>query len=238
VRPPLILAYHVIGTVDRARDPNHLVVTPDAFAAQVGALRRRGYGFVTMAEFEPRPGVCALTFDDGVADEAPDVLRSLGVPGTFYVNPGLLGTEHHAVAGARLMTADELRALEGELGGHTMHHTVLADASFDVAVREMAECKAALEALGASVSSFAYPQCVYSPACPAAAREAGYATAVTCGARGSLAPYELRRVAIDPLDNRLSWFLKSRDLWRRVYDAPPGRAARRVARPFRHGMLR
>jgi peptidoglycan/xylan/chitin deacetylase (PgdA/CDA1 family) len=239
----LVLAYHVIGAVAREHDPHNLVVTPDAFAAQVEALRRRGWAFVPMSEL--RPGkVCALTFDDGAHDEVPALLSALRVPATLYVCPGLLGEPHPFLAresGVRLMTADELSALpaEIELGSHTLRHTVLDEASHEVALREMVDSKRALEELrGRPVTSFAYPECGYSPACPGAAREAGYATAVTCGSRGSLAPHELRRVAIDSLENRLTWALKSRDLWRLVFDSAPGRVARRAARPFRHGMLR
>jgi peptidoglycan/xylan/chitin deacetylase (PgdA/CDA1 family) len=239
----LVLAYHVIGRVAREHDPHNLAVTPEAFAAQVETLRGRGWAFVPMSELRAGRKVCALTFDDGARDELPSVLSALGVPATLYVCPGLLGEPHPFLApesGVRLMTHEELVALQSvELASHTLRHTVLADASREAALREMVDSKAALEAIsGKPVTSFAYPECGYSPACPDAAREAGYATAVTCGSRGSLAPYELRRVAIDSLENRLTWALKSRDLWRHVFDSRAGRAGRRVARPFRHGMLR
>jgi peptidoglycan/xylan/chitin deacetylase (PgdA/CDA1 family) len=248
VRPPLILAYHVIGEVAPAHDPHNLAVAPSVFAGQVRALRSRGYTFVTMAELAARlpraSGLCALTFDDGARDEVPALLAALGVPGTLYVCPELLGVPHPflaAEARVRLMTGEELAALPDgiELGSHTLRHTVLDDASRAAALREMLDSKAALEALrGTPVSTFAYPECGYSAACPDAAREAGYATAVTCGARGSLDPWQLRRVSIDALENRLTWALKSRDLWRHVFGSAPGRLARRAARPFRHGTLR
>jgi peptidoglycan/xylan/chitin deacetylase (PgdA/CDA1 family) len=246
----LILAYHAIGHVAREHDPHNLVVTPEAFREQVRALQRRGFSFVTMAELARRlPGdrrLCALTFDDGAADAVPDLLAELGVPGTLYVCPGLDGVPHPFLApesGMRLMTRAELAAAgarpEVELGSHTLRHTVLATASADEARREMAASRRALEELaGAPVTSFAYPECGYSPPCPEIARETGYATAVTCGARGSLAPHELRRVSIDALENRLTWTLKSRDLWRHFWGSAPGRLARAAARPFRHGMLR
>jgi peptidoglycan/xylan/chitin deacetylase (PgdA/CDA1 family) len=247
VRPPLVLAYHVIADVQRADDPHNLAVAPGAFRAQVRALQARGYAFVTMAELGRRltraRGLCALTFDDGSADEAPDLLAELGVPGTLYVCPGLLGASHPflaAEAGVRLLSGEELAALgrrdDIELGSHTLRHTVLADADASLARREMAASKRALEELaGRPVTAFAYPDCGYSPACPAAARETGHLTAVTCGPRGHWAPYELRRVAIDALENRLTWGLKSRDLWRIAWSSPPGRLARAAARPFRHG---
>lgn len=245
----LVLAYHVIGDVAREHDPHNLAVSERAFRSQVEALRGRGYVFVTMAELARRlpqgaRKLCALTFDDGAHDRVPELLAELGVPGTLYVCPGLDGVPHpfmEAGSGVRLMTREEIAALPEhvEVGAHTLRHTVLAEAVAETARREMAECKADLEALrGAPVTSFAYPECGYSPPCPAAALETGYATAVTCGPRGSLAPHELRRVSIDSLENRLTWALKSRDLWRIAWSSPPGRAARVLARPFRHGMLR
>lgn len=244
----LILAYHVVGDVAREHDPHNLAVSEAAFAAQVETLKARGYAFVTMAELAGRlpkaRKVCALTFDDGAHDRVPELLSALDVPGTLYVCPGLDGVPHPFLAaesGVRLMTREELVALGSrvELGAHTLHHTVLADADAATARREMADCKAELEELtGAAVTSFAYPECGYSPPCPQVARETGYATAVTCGARGSLAPHELRRVSIDSLENRLTWELKSRDLWRLAWSSPPGRLARAAVRPFRHGMLR
>jgi peptidoglycan/xylan/chitin deacetylase (PgdA/CDA1 family) len=246
----LVLAYHVIGDVARAHDPHNLAVGEDAFRSQVRTLQRRGYAFVTMAELArrlPQGGarkLCALTFDDGAHDRVPELLAELGVPGTLYVCPGLDGVPHpfmEAGSGVRLMTRAEIAALPEhvEVGAHTLRHTVLADADAETARREMAECRTDLEALrGAPVTSFAYPECGYSPPCPEIARDVGYATAVTCGPRGSLAPHELRRVSIDSLENRLSWALKSRDLWRLAWSSPPGRLARVLARPFRHGMLR
>jgi len=245
----LILAYHVVGDVAREHDPHNLAVTEAALTAQVSALKRRGYTFVTMAELARRlpqgaRGLCALTFDDGAHDRVPELLAELGVPGTLYVCPGLDGVPHPFVAaeaGVRLMTREEIAALGEhiEVGAHTMHHTVLADADSATARRELSDCKADLEDLrGLPVTSFAYPECGYSEPCPAIAREEGYATAVTCGARGSLAPHELRRVSVDALENRLTWALKSRDLWRLAWSSPPGRLARAAVRPFRHGMLR
>lgn len=246
MRPPLILAYHVIGDVARKHDPHNLAVSADAFRAQVASLRARGYSFVSMAELGRRlpdaRGLCALTFDDGADDELPGLLRELGVPGTLYVCPGLLGVPHPFLApaaGVRLLTGEEITALgargEIELGSHTLLHTALDAAGAEQARLEMTESKRALEALaGMEVTSFAYPNCGYSPACPAAARAAGYATAVTCGPRGSLAPFELRRVTVDALENRLTWALKSRDLWRLAWSSPPGRLARAAARPVRH----
>jgi peptidoglycan/xylan/chitin deacetylase (PgdA/CDA1 family) len=252
VRPPLILAYHGLGSVPRSLDPSNLYVRPEAFREQVESLLRRGYRFVTMSELADRMaaaaslrGLCALTFDDGSEDNAtvlPGLLEALGVPATLYVCPGLMGEPHPFLApeaGFRLATAEQVAALaerpDVELGSHTNTHAVLKDAPRDIAHREMVESKAALEALaGRPVRSFAYPECGYSPGCVEAAPEAGYSSAVTCGMRGGWQPYELARISIDPLDNRLTWALKRRDLWRRAHGSAPGRLARAIARPLRH----
>ncbi len=89
------------------------------------------------------------------------------------------------------------------------------------------------------VTSFAYPECGYSPAVPGAGAcdRLRHRRHVRRRA-GASPPHELRRVSIDALENRLTWALKSRDLWRLAWSSPPGRLARAAVRPFRHGMLR
>ena len=72
MRPPLVLAYHALGEVGRAYDPEALVIAPGELRSQISRLQARDYEFVKMTEFarrliegEPLAGVCALTFDDG-----------------------------------------------------------------------------------------------------------------------------------------------------------------------------
>lgn len=254
MRPrPLILGYHALGDVPREHDPGNLVVHPDRFRAQIRSLRRRGYELVTVAEFadrmrahgRPPKGVCALSFDDGTLDGLellPGILREEGAAATIYVCPGLLGVSNPfmpADAGVRLMEADEIRAASSldciEIGSHTTTHVELVDADEAFALAEMTASKAALEEMiGTAVETFAYPNCTYSSACPGAARRAGYTAAVTCGLRGSWEPYELQRELIDGLDRELTFALKSRGAWKRLFDSPPGRLARRAARRRRH----
>ena len=80
--------------------------------------------------------------------------------------------------------------------------------------------------IGGRVTSFAYPYCRYSAACPAAARRAGYSCAVTCGARGSWDPYELQRQMMDRADGRLAFALKSRAAYHAATASPPARLLR------------
>jgi peptidoglycan/xylan/chitin deacetylase (PgdA/CDA1 family) len=251
-RPPVILGYHGIADVDPHHDPVRLFVGPDSLRRQVTRLQSRGYRFLTMAAFAEAlaagaelDATCALTFDDGTEDHlttlAP-LLAELGVPGTVYVCPGLFGELYpwcDPAAGVRLMTEEEVVALAGhplvEIGSHTIDHTVLGEASAEDAYREMATCKERLEdLLGTAVPSFCYPRCVYSPACPDAARRAGYTSAVTCGTRGSWDPFQLRRESLHTPDGPLTFELKSRGVYWRVRETPAARLARWATRSYRH----
>jgi peptidoglycan/xylan/chitin deacetylase (PgdA/CDA1 family) len=251
-RPPVVLGYHGIADVDPRHDPIRLFVRPDAFRRQVTRMRARGYRFLTMADFAGAlargadlDATCALTFDDGTEDHlaflAP-LLTELGVPGTVYVCPGLFGDPYpwaDPAAGRRLMTETEVLELAGhplvEIGSHTADHTVLGDATAEQAYEVMATSKERLEQLlQRPVPSFCYPRCVYSPACPDAARRAGYTSAVTCGERGSWDPFQLRRESLHTPDGPLTFELKSRGHYYRLKHTPPARLARWATRRFRH----
>jgi peptidoglycan/xylan/chitin deacetylase (PgdA/CDA1 family) len=248
---PLVLAYHGVGDVERRHDPDGLVLPPDKLRAHVKLLCERGYRFVKQAELARRlstgeaSGLCSLTFDDGTQDNL-EVLRpmlgELDVPATVYACPGLLGQPYPFTgpeAGIRFLTRDELLELAGdplvEIGSHTREHVDLGDAGADAAYAEMSASRADLEGmLGRDVVSFAYPNCSYSPDCPPAARRAGYTSAVTCGAQGSVDPFELRRVSPNPIEGRLVFEMRVRGVYHRVRESMPIRAARAVARPIRY----
>lgn len=253
LRPPIVLAYHGLGSLPRSLDPHNLLLSPSRFRRQVRSLRRRGYHFLPLsavaAEIDSGPppaGACVLTFDDGTLDNlhtlAP-ILSELDVPATVFVCPGLLGSPHFAMpaeAGVRLMDAEELRQLAAlrqiEIGSHTNMHTDLSRASPSQAREEMVGSRRALEdLLQRPVQAFAYPKCDYSPICPEAARQAGYEVAVTCGGRGGWRRFELGRESITSLDGTLTFALKSRRLFLPLLASPPGRLAAWGARPLRHG---
>ena len=249
---PLILAYHGIAEISSRHDPARLFVSPQRFRAQVLSLRRRRYRFVRISEFarllragSALNGLCALTFDDGSEDNATilaPILRELGIPATLYVCPGLLGRRYPwttSEAGIRFMGEKTLVDLSRdpliEIGSHTREHGVLANASAEDAYREMAASKSDLEELlELEVSSFAYPRCKFSPACPPAARRAGYTSAVTCGKRGGWEPFRLQREAIRRDDGSVSFALKARGLYRRARDLQAVDLAARASRRYRH----
>ena len=256
MRPPLVLAYHALGRHSAALDPHNLMVDPARFRRQVSLLRRRGYRFIPLSELarhldggSPPSRTCVLTFDDGTVDSLEVVaplLEELDVPATFFACPGLLGQPHFdmpAQAGVRLMNADQLRRLasvrNAEIGSHTNTHADLSTAGEQDAYGEMSSSKQALEELlQQPVSSFAYPRCGYSPACPEAARRSGYAVAVTCGGLGGWRRFELARESIDSLDARVGFALKSRGWFWPLHRSLPGRLARAATRPLRHGTVR
>jgi peptidoglycan/xylan/chitin deacetylase (PgdA/CDA1 family) len=256
MRPTLVLAYHGLGSYPRQLDPHNLMVEPGRFLRQIQTLRRRGYHFVPLRQLAvhlqeetvPR-GLAAVTFDDGTVDNLEVVAPLLGeleVPATVFVCPGLLGNPHFdmpASAGVRLMDAEQLRELASspliEIGSHTREHVDLSHASSEEAYAEMTSSKQALEELlQRPVDSFAYPKCHYSPACPEAARRAGYTVAVTCGGLGGWRRWELGRESIDSLDGRVSFALKSRRLFMPLRESVLGRVTRRAVRPLRHARIR
>jgi peptidoglycan/xylan/chitin deacetylase (PgdA/CDA1 family) len=247
MRPPLVLAYHALGEVSREHDPEGLVISPVELRRQIERLLAREYEFVTMTEFgrrlindQPLTGVCALTFDDGSLDNGtllPSMLRSLRVPATLFVCPGLLGEPHPWVRPAaemRLMDLRELREVAElpfiEIGSHTNTHCDMAKLTDpSEAYGELRTSKLMLqEMLDKPILSFAYPYGRYSAVCPAAADRAGYLTAATCGLQGDLVPYELQRQLIAPGDLGLRFELKIRGIFRAVVSSPPARLRRRL----------
>jgi peptidoglycan/xylan/chitin deacetylase (PgdA/CDA1 family) len=100
---------------------------------------------------------------------------------------GQAGVTSEALAVSEFMTWEETRAFAAHplvtIGAHSLTHRRLAQWPAEVALREMAGSKSALEAqLGHEVSSFAYPVGDPTSAGPrefALAREAGFRIAVT-----------------------------------------------------------
>ena len=245
----VILGYHGVGEVPPSHDPKRLYVGPEPIRAHVAFLERRGYELVTMSELArrlgaegaPLDGVAALTFDDGTVDHAtvlPGLLAELGVPGTVYVCPGLLGEPYPpaaAEASIRYMTEAELLALAEhplvEIGSHTNTHYELHEADAETALAQMRDSKAVLESmLGREVVSFCYPRCHYSEAARDVAAQAGYSSAVTCGTRGSWNRYELKREVFHSGDGPAVTSLRLRGRYAALGTGAAARLARAGAR--------
>jgi peptidoglycan/xylan/chitin deacetylase (PgdA/CDA1 family) len=197
-KPIPILTYHQIDAPAPAGAPyRSLVVSPAAFARQMGMLRTLGYQGLSMKLLEPylrgeRTGkVVGITLDDGYVnnlEQALPVLRRCGFSATCYIVSGQVGglnmwDRAKGVAPQSLMDAGQLKAwLAGgqEVGAHTRSHADLLRIDDALAREEIAGCKRDLEqSLDAQVRHFCYPYGLHRPEHAAMVREAGYATATT-----------------------------------------------------------
>lgn len=248
-RRAVIVAGHGVGPPDPTLDPSWLRVHPDRFRAQLDLLASAGFRFVTVAELvertgaaaAPPRGLAAISFDDGMLDNhsvARSILDEFGAPATVYVATGYIGRPNPFIKdGSRMMSSEELLDLAAagwELGAHTVTHPDLSKLGYDECLDEMRRSREHLEELtGAPVRTFAYPFCRYGPAALAAARDAGFSAAVTCGGAGSWRRYEMKRAIVTGKDGLPSFVLKLADLYQPLFKSAPGRALRVSTRTLR-----
>jgi peptidoglycan/xylan/chitin deacetylase (PgdA/CDA1 family) len=229
----IVLCYHRIGTRDVLTKP------PAEFQRDLEYLKRK-FECVRLDELcrrlranEPiRRPLAVVTFDDGYRDnytEAAPVLKAVGVPATFFVATGYIGTErmfpHDAAAAGPphpaapsagdypKLTWDDLRALEAdgfEIGSHTVEHTDLGQVDEATLEREVTESLRMLtQELGSRRRAFAYPwgkPSNISQRSIEAVQQAGYYAAVSAyggsNGRGS-SRFLVRR--FDAGNGRLPW---------------------------------
>ncbi|WP_372792273.1 polysaccharide deacetylase family protein, partial [Paraconexibacter sp.] len=177
---------HVVGTPKAGTAYPDLWVTPEAFEAQIAALRRAGYVGVTLGEvwdawkgrgrLPARPVV--VSFDDGdlsqVMNAAP-VLKTAGWPGVLNLAVDHLGPKGLPRWGAKRMLRDGW-----EIGSHTISHADLTTLGPDQLRRELAGSRARIrEELGVDPRFFCYPAGRNNETVRAAVRAAGYLAATT-----------------------------------------------------------
>ncbi len=194
---PILMYHHVDTRPVRGAVMRGLVVSPAAFARQMGLLKMLGYQGLSMTALMPylrgeKTGkVVGITFDDGYVnnlDHAMPVLQKNGFNATCYMVSSQLGGSNvwdHAqgIAPKPLMHAAHARAWVAggqEVGAHTRNHIDLRKLSLDQSQQEIAGCKAELEdASGASVNQFCYPYGYYNAQHVQQVLQAGYAAATT-----------------------------------------------------------
>jgi len=252
-RRSVLVAGHGVADVAPEHDPENLCVAPDRFRAQLELLLGAGFEFVTVAELarvgagaRPRPGLLALSFDDGMENNLSVVapmLREHGVPATVYVATGLMGEANPWIdpaAGARMMTPDEVVELDGagwEIGAHTVTHADLSQRSAAECEAEVTGSRDALQALlGHPVETFAYPYFRYGPEALAAVRAAGFRAAVTGGGRGAWSPFELERAMITGRDGLPSFLAKLAGVYEPLHGSRTGERLRAITRAPRQGI--
>lgn len=199
----VIVYYHRIGWVDFLSKPMR------EFRRDVSYLSRN-YRCMTVGQLadllasgEPIRGkVAVITFDDGYRDNclaALPVLENAGVPATFFVSTGYIGTArtfpHDQRALARgqsvredweKLTWDDLRRMQDagmEIGSHTVDHTDMGTRDRALIRRELTQSLADLQReLGQRVRPFCFPwgkEANMSAEALEEIRAAGYRAAVT-----------------------------------------------------------
>ncbi len=192
--------YHAVEDTPRPPQYKHFYVLASEFAAQMRALKRRGYSVISFDDLDaamrgerplpPRPVL--LTFDDGYANLERNVhplLRELGFPYTVFLVSGKVGTTNDWVsaegyAPTPLLTWDQIKAMQTGGGvsfqAHTASHRRLARIPIGEARQEMASCKDALEQeLQTPMRVLCYPYGDVDDAVADCARELGFTMAVT-----------------------------------------------------------
>lgn len=157
---------------------------------------------------EGLPSIRNYLADAGMPVRFPELMAKLKYMSTDAqetIVRGLSAFGETESESSQLMSADQVRGLAErgmEVGGHTVNHTILTNASDELARDEITNCKTQLEAIiGQPVRSFAFPNGRrdqdYSERDVAIVREAGFAAAVNTEfglARGGDQVYELPRI--------------------------------------------
>jgi len=161
VRPSaVVLMYHRLSDGPFDPEEGDYVLSPSLFEAQMrwlAAGRRPVATLAQLAEGRHQDGAVVLTFDDGCDSDctvAFPLLRSLGFPAAFFVNPARVGAEGRA-------GWDDLRALAAEgfaIGSHGLDHTLLDGLAPGELERQIVESRRAIEdRLGARVDALSLP---------------------------------------------------------------------------------
>jgi len=238
--PPLVLAYHGIGSVPLRREPNGLFVRRDLLAKHIAKLRSWGYVLMTFGDLAEQlaagegTGCAALTFDDGFADNISE-LTELGAPCTLFAVSGWLGGFHAEIPWAPIVSVAELRSLADagvEIGSHSHMHSDLSTLSYSEARSDFDSSKRLLEEiLDRPVDLAAYPYGSASDETIRACRDAGFRAACRNSGQGSWTdPHNIPRQDMNNGSTMIGLRLKRDDLYEPLMERLPFRAIRAATR--------
>ncbi|MEY9839164.1 polysaccharide deacetylase family protein [Streptacidiphilus sp. EB103A] len=191
-----VLLYHSVSD-DPPEWTAPFAVNPRAFVEQLDRLADAGVSVVPLRRLvaairggPPLPVRCAvLTFDDGFADfywTVAPLLSARELPATLFVTTGAVHPPGGVPTGSLLPPAEMLNwrqvagldALGVEIGGHSRTHAQLDTLPGKRLSEEVELCKHELEdALGHSVTSYAYPHGYHSAVVRRRVQQAGWDSA-------------------------------------------------------------
>jgi peptidoglycan/xylan/chitin deacetylase (PgdA/CDA1 family) len=189
----------------------------------------------------PNARYSIVTADDGwksFADNALPELARRNITVTMFAISDRLGQSVDGITFDRLVSADELRALDARvvtIGSHTATHAKMTTLNEHDALRELRESREKLRAIaGRDVTLFCFPYGVYSDALIPICREAGYERIFTCmPALANPSAFVQGRVRVDPTDWPLEFHLKLMGAYRWLPMAIAWK--RRILLPIRGG---
>lgn len=215
-----VLMYHRVGPTLNAFEARY-GIRPEAFAAHMRALARKGYqavpiqGLVEWLEGGPPlpNGAFVLTFDDGfrgVREHALPVLEALGWPFTVFLVSDLIGgedvwTRGENPSGATYPLLDETEIRDMQRRGvsfhsHTRGHADLPTLDDAALAEQLAGSRQALAGLlGHDVPYLAYPFGRLDERVEAATRAAGYRAAFSTQSgfnRRDVNRFRIRRIDV------------------------------------------
>jgi peptidoglycan/xylan/chitin deacetylase (PgdA/CDA1 family) len=219
----VVLYYHAVNADERAR-----------FAVQMDMLKRCAMPVCANGKEVQKAGqrYVAVTFDDGfvsVMDHALPELESRDIPWTFFVPTGSWGQRprwvHDRAARSyaqTVVTTDQLQRL-GDMpsvtvGAHSITHPDFLTLDDGQACRELEQSKIELEQLlGRDITLFSFPYGRCEARLVEKARAAGYQrmfTITPSWAFETVDEFVTGRVAVEPSDWRIEFWLKVRGAYR------------------------
>jgi glycosyltransferase involved in cell wall biosynthesis/peptidoglycan/xylan/chitin deacetylase (PgdA/CDA1 family) len=226
-----VLMYHAFAS---DRDGGDRFAVPGrAFARQMRLLTALRYRVISLEDLagalrERRPlprRAAVITIDDGYVDNArvaQPILRRHRFPATlFLVSRRLEGRNDWDADGELrhrpLLSLEEIQAMRRdgfEVGAHTATHCSLPDAPDEAAEEEIEGCRVDLEsALGATVTTFAYPYGRLDDRVVEIVNRAGYVGACTVSPRLAYFggdPLRIPRLEVEASDSIVRFLRK---LW-------------------------